>query len=58
MMETLAIALVTALVNGFVTWGILKTELRYLRRDVDHALRRLDKIGAPHVWAAEDEAPR
>ena len=36
-----------ALLSGAVTWGVLKTELRYLRRDIDAAHRRLDKINAP-----------
>ena len=34
--------LFTAVVSGAVTYGILKTELKYLRRDVDHAHARLD----------------
>lgn len=46
MVETLAIVLATALVNGLVTWGVVKTELRYLRRDIDHAHQRADRIEA------------
>lgn len=34
----------TAIANGAVTWGVIRTELKYLRRDVDHAHRRLDDI--------------
>ena len=41
------VALLPAIVSGAVTWGIIKTELRYLRRDVNAAHRRLDKINAP-----------
>jgi hypothetical protein len=42
-----------ALASGFVTWGVIKTELRYLRRDVDAAHRRLDRIGAPSAGSAQ-----
>lgn len=49
-MDQLAMLMLTVLVNGLVTWGVVKTELRYLRRDVDHAHRRLDAVDAPHSW--------
>ena len=52
-METLALVLATALVNGLVTWGVVKTELRWLRRDVDLAHLRIDRIDALHVRKAE-----
>lgn len=35
MSETVQIALITALINGAVTWGIISTKLAWLRRDVD-----------------------
>lgn len=41
-MEALLIAVGSGLVTGLVTWGGLRVELRYLRRDVDHAHHRLD----------------
>lgn len=31
-----------AVISGAVTWGVVRTELRYLRRDVDAAHTRLD----------------
>lgn len=31
-------------VNAAVTWGVLSTKLDFLRRDVDHAHKRLDGI--------------
>lgn len=38
MSEAVQIVLVTALVNGAVTWGVVTTKLAWLRRDVDRAL--------------------
>ena len=35
MTEAVQIALITALINGAVTWGIISTKLAWLRRDVD-----------------------
>lgn len=36
------------LLNGVVTWAVVRLELRYLRRDVDHAHKRLDGfVSAP-----------
>ena len=37
----------TAILNVAVTLAVLKAELRYLRRDILAAHRRLDKINAP-----------
>ncbi len=48
--ETLVIALVTALVNGAITWGVVSTKLEWLRADVDRANRRLDALGAPQMY--------
>lgn len=38
------LVLVTAVVNGAVMWGVIRTEFKYLRRDIDNAHRRLDII--------------
>lgn len=35
MSEAVQIALLTAVVNGAVTWGVMTTKLAWLRRDVD-----------------------
>lgn len=35
MTETLAVILATTALNAAVTWGIVKTQLAWLRRDVD-----------------------
>lgn len=32
-----------AFASGAVTWGVVRTELKYLRRDVDRAHQRIDK---------------
>lgn len=46
MME-FAQSIITGLITGLFTagavWGVLKTELKYLRRDVDHAHQRIDR---------------
>jgi hypothetical protein len=39
--------------NVAATWGIIKTELRYMRRDINAAHRRLDAIKAPAAWVDE-----
>ena len=51
-------ALLPALASSGVTYGIIKTELRYLRRDVDAAHRRLDAIDAPASGAAQGSGSR
>lgn len=33
-MDALLIALLTAIVNGLVTWGVVKTKLAYMDRDI------------------------
>lgn len=35
---------VTVLINGAVTWGVVRTELKYMRRDIDLAHKRLDRM--------------
>lgn len=47
MSETLLIALVTAAINGAVTWGVVSTKLAWMRRDLDDhgdQLRELWKL--------------
>jgi len=34
--------IISGLFTAGVVWGVLKTEMKYLRRDVDHAHKRLD----------------
>lgn len=41
-METLVIALATGLGSFIGSWAAFRIELKYLRRDVDHAHKRLD----------------
>lgn len=36
--------LLTGVVSGLVAWGGVRVELRYLRRDVDKAHKRLDRL--------------
>lgn len=42
--DTIAGVILPALVSGAVTWGVMRTELRWLRSDVDRAHKRLDTI--------------
>lgn len=35
------------LITGLITWGVLKSEMRYWRRAINAAHARLDKMGAP-----------
>lgn len=37
-------AVLSGLVTGAVTWGAMRVEIRYLRRDVDRAHLRLDSL--------------
>jgi hypothetical protein len=52
--ETVQIALLSAVINGAVTWGIISTKLAWLRRDVDSHQERLDQLDrrAPHIHKA------
>lgn len=44
MSETVWLALLTAVLNGAVTWGVVSTRLEWLRRDVDSILSRLQHL--------------
>jgi len=43
-MSEFLIAVVIGLVSGAMTWGAMRVEVRYLRRDVDRAHLRLDNL--------------
>ena len=49
MTEAMQIAIVTALVNAAVTWGVISTKLAWLRRDIDSLTARFDlmEFGVP-----------
>lgn len=47
MTETVWIVIVSAFTNAAVVWGVVRTELKYHRRDIDAAHKRLDSLGAP-----------
>jgi hypothetical protein len=48
MSESLQIALVTAVVtamaNGLVTWGVIATKLAWARRDIDVLFERVSRL--------------
>ncbi len=48
--------LLAGIVQGLVTWGALRVELRYLRRDVDKANARHDARDARELAAAAQSA--
>lgn len=45
--EALIAAIVTAILNGGVTYGVVSTKLDWLRVDVDRAHLRIDRIENP-----------
>lgn len=47
--------LVTALAAGVAAWAAVRVELRYMRRDINAAHRRLDLISAPGAWGGNVE---
>lgn len=44
MSEGVKIAIVTAILNGAVTWGVVSTKLEWLRRDVDRHDVRIELL--------------
>lgn len=51
--EQILLILGTAALNVATTLAVVNVKLQFLRRDVDHAHRRLDHLGAPHAWEPE-----
>lgn len=43
-MDQLLMLLGGAIINGAVTWGVIRTKLDYLRRDIDTAHKRIDRV--------------
>jgi hypothetical protein len=48
-MDSLLIALIGAIVNGAVTWGVVSTKLAWLRADLDEARQRLNNLERAHL---------
>lgn len=48
--EIFAIVMTTG-ANALVTWGVVRSELKFLRRDVDYANKRIDDhfLDYPHL---------
>lgn len=44
MSEPIQVALLTALLNAAVTWGVITTKIAWLRRDLDRLEDRTDKL--------------
>ena len=48
MSEAVQIALVTGLINGAVTWGVVSTKLAWLRRDIEKLEARVNACEMRH----------
>jgi hypothetical protein len=56
--DTIAGAVLPALVSGAVTWGVMRTEMRWLRRDVDDIRKRVadhENHGRIHTHRRRDD---
>lgn len=40
----LVYTILTGVISGASTWGMMRIEMKYLRRDIDAALQRLDRL--------------
>ncbi|MDP1740079.1 hypothetical protein [Polaromonas sp.] len=49
------IALVTAIINGAVTWGVVSTKLAWLRRDIEKLEGRVSACEARHHMRRHDD---
>lgn len=52
MSEGVMIALVGAILNGAVTWGVVSTKLAWIRRDVDDLRAWRERVEAASLKAA------
>lgn len=41
MSETVALLILSAIINGAVTWGVVSTKLEWMRKDLDTIAERL-----------------
>ena len=44
LLQAVGAVVLAGIVQGVVTWAAMRVEVRYLRRDVDRALWRLDNL--------------
>jgi hypothetical protein len=44
MSDAIKLTLLSALANGFITWGVVSTKLEWLRRDVDRLDTRVSLV--------------
>jgi hypothetical protein len=42
--------LMTGLIAAAASWGAVRLELRYMRRDINAAHKRMDRAGLPGAW--------
>lgn len=56
MSEAMQIALVTAMINGAVTWGVVSTKLAWLRRDIEKLEDRVSACESRHHNRRHDDS--
>lgn len=52
-MGAVVLVIVTAALNAAVSLAVVRVELRYLRRDIDAAHKRLDALYAPSGYSGQ-----
>lgn len=55
--EMISLAIAAGVVQGLITWGAIRVEIRYLRRDIDRAHWRLDQLPCGNTRRATDPPP-
>lgn len=43
-LQAIIIGFITGLFSAGAVWGVLKTELHFMRRDLDQAIRDIDEV--------------
>lgn len=46
LIQSIVVGLITGAFSGGAAWAVIKTEIKYLRRDVDNAHARLNNCDA------------
>lgn len=57
MLEAIGAAIFAGIVQGLITWGAVRVEIRYLRRDTDRAHWRLDNLPCGTTGRRREDCP-